>query len=61
MPDRPDLTRYFVAINYRTQHCLGYWSDIVTATSSDDAGELAEKLLHQRRRTIVRIDRIVVR
>jgi hypothetical protein len=61
MADGADLTRFYVAIDYRTQRGLGFWSDIVPAISPDDARERAEKWLHRKRRAVVRIDRIVVR
>jgi hypothetical protein len=61
MIDGSDPTPFYVAIDYRTQRRLGYWSGIVPAISPDDARELAEKLLHRKLRTVVRIDRIVVR
>jgi hypothetical protein len=60
MPESAGLTRFYVAIDYRTQRGLGFWSDIISAVSSDEAREMAEKLLHGRRKTAVRIDRIVV-
>jgi hypothetical protein len=60
MPDSADITRFYVAIDYRTQRGLGFWSDIVPAVSPAGARESAEKLLRRKRRTVARIDRIVV-
>jgi hypothetical protein len=61
MTDGPEVIRFHVAIDYRTQRGLGYWSYIVPAISPDEAHDLAEKLLRRKRRAVVRIDRVVVR
>jgi hypothetical protein len=60
MPEGVDLTHFYVAIDYRTQRELGFWSDIIPAISAEEARESAEKLLRRKRRTVARIDRIVV-
>jgi hypothetical protein len=54
-------TQFHVTIEYRTKCKLAVWYGMVAAADIERASEIGEKLLRRRSRTLVRIDRIVVR
>jgi len=61
MPQRTPGTQFHVTIEYRTRCRLGVWYGMVAAEDMERAGEIGEKMLRRRSRTLVRVDRIIVR
>jgi hypothetical protein len=56
----PD-TQFHVTIEYRTKTRLAVWYGMVAADDMQLASDIGEKLLRRRSRTLMRIDRIIVR
>jgi hypothetical protein len=54
-------TQFQVTIDYRTSSRLAVWSGMVPAPNMEQAGEIAEQRLRRRSKSLVRVDRIVVR
>jgi hypothetical protein len=61
MQDQAPTAQFQVTIDYRTSSRLAVWSGMVPAPNMEQAGEIAEQLLRRRLRSLVRVDRIVVR
>jgi hypothetical protein len=61
MQHRTPSTQFHVMIEYRTKCRLAVWYGMVAADGVERASEIGEKLLRRRSRTLVCIDRIVVR
>jgi len=61
MQHRAPSTQFHVTIEYRTKSRLAVWSGMVDAADMERASEIGEKFLRRRSRTLVRVDRIVVR
>ena len=61
MQHRMPSTQFHVTIEYRTKCRLAVWYGMVAADDMERASDIAEKLLRRRSRTLMRIDRVVVR
>jgi hypothetical protein len=61
MQHRTPGTQFYVTIEYRTKSRLAVWSGMVAAADMERASEIGEKFLRRRSRSLVRIDRIIVR